>query len=382
MIKSAERKPCVLIVDDSPENVEILGEILRPHYRRLAALDGEKALKIAASADAPDLILLDVVMPGLDGYQVCRRLKSDPRTSEIPVIFITSRGEVESETRGFDTGAVDYIAKPVSPPVVLARVKTHLELRKARESLSRQNEILEQKVRERTEELALTQEATILSLASLAETRDNETGGHILRTQSYVRLLAERLARRPGRGEAALDPEDVALLYKSSPLHDIGKVGIPDAILLKPARLTPAEFEIMKRHTTLGRDALLRAESLFRDKMDSSFFRLAREIAYSHHEKWNGQGYPEGLVGGAIPLPGRLMAVADVYDALVTSRIYKPPVPHSEAVRIMAAEREKHFDPDVLEAFLELEDEFRRIALQFVDRQADRDTLSQKYSRS
>jgi putative two-component system response regulator len=358
--------PKVLIVDDSPENVEVLGEILKPYYRRTASLDGPGALRIAASPEPPDLILLDVMMPGMDGFEVCRKLKADPATRDIPVIFVTTKGEVEDETQGFRLGAVDYIVKPVSPPIVLARVRTHIELRRVREALARQNEILESKVRERTEELTLTQDATMISLASLAETRDNETGRHIIRTQSYVRLLSEHLAA--GRKHAAsLDPRTLDLIIKSTPLHDIGKVGIPDAILLKPARLTGAEFEIMKKHTVIGRDALLRAQALFRTHTRSSFFRVAEEIAYCHHEKWNGTGYPEGRSGRDIPLPARLMALADVYDALVTPRVYKAAQSHEEAAEIMRAERGQHFDPDVLEAFLELEKKFRNVADSFAD---------------
>lgn len=317
------------------------------------------------------------MMPGMDGFSVCRALKEDPSTAGIPVIFVTTKSEVEDETHGFGLGAVDYITKPISPPVVLARVKTHIDLRHARESLKDQNAVLEERVRERTEELSLTQDATIVSLASLAETRDNETGRHILRTQSYVRLLAEKLSGHP-KFSPQLPRETVRLVFKSTPLHDIGKVGIPDAILLKPARLTTAEFEIMKRHTVLGRDALLRAETLFGGTRRSSFLKIAAEIAYSHHEKWDGSGYPEGLAGEGIPLGGRLMAVADVYDALVTTRVYKPPRPHAEALEIMTAESGRHFDPDILDAFLALAERFRTTALAFVDLQADRDMLTKK----
>ena len=378
MVESEAHRPKILIVDDSPENVEVLSEILKPFYRRSVALDGEKALQIAASADPPDLILLDIILPGLDGYEVCRRLKAKDKSREIPVIFVTVRGEVEDEAKGFDSGAVDYITKPISPSIVLARVKTHLELRAAREALARQNEILELKVKERTEELALTQDATVLSLASLAETRDNETGSHIRRTQSYVRVLAEHLSNH-AKFFSALDRETIERLFKSTPLHDMGKVGIPDSILLKPGKLTSGEFEIMKTHTTLGRDALLKAEILYQGKVSSSFLRLAREIVYSHHERWNGAGYPEGLCGTAIPLPGRLMAIADVYDALVTARVYKSPIPHEEAVAIMAAEEGRQFDPDVLNAFLAIQDKFSGITQQFADPHLEKDRTFGKH---
>lgn len=375
-MEDSSSRPKILIVDDTPENIDVLGGILRADYRRSVALDGEKALKIAASDDAPDMILLDVMMPGMDGYEVCRRLKTDGQTKDIPVIFVTAKGEVDDEAKGFGLGAVDYITKPVSPPIVLARVKTHLELKQARVALENQNEILEQRVKERTTELVLTQDATIHSLASLAETRDNETGGHIRRTQNYVRALAEHLVTHP-RFCRFLDEETVELLYKSAPLHDIGKVGVPDRILLKSGKLTDAEFEEMKKHTVYGRDAILKAEETFGEEAHSPFLRLAAEIAYTHQEKWDGAGYPEGLAGDAIPIPGRLMAVADVYDALISRRVYKPPFSHREAVVIVKGERARHFAPDVTDAFLEQEETFRRIALEFADSDEERETLGE-----
>ena len=266
------------------------------------------------------------MMPNMDGYEVCRRLKENEATGDIPVIFVTAKSDVEDETKGFDVGGVDYITKPISPPIVLSRVRTHLELKRARQFLKNQNEILDQKVKERTRELTLTQDVTILSLASLAETRDNETGGHIRRTQNYVRLLAEELITHP-KFVGVLDDNTVNLLYKSAPLHDIGKVGVPDRILLKPGKLTDDEFEEMRKHTTLGRDAILNAEKGFGENIESSFLSYAREIAYTHHEKWDGSGYPTGISGENIPVSGRLMALADVYDALISKRVYKPPFP-------------------------------------------------------
>jgi cyclic di-GMP phosphodiesterase len=373
-MKSDDKQQKILIVDDTPENIDLLGEVLKPFYRRSVALKGEKAVKIAGSKDPPDLILLDIMMPEMDGYEVCRRLKSDDQTKGIPVIFVTAKGEVEDETRGFELGAVDYITKPISPPVVLARVRTHLELKSAREALEQQNAILEQKVRERTKELTLTQQVTIHSLASLAETRDNETGGHIMRTQHYVRLLAENLVTHP-RFLRFLDDDTIEQLFKSAPLHDIGKVGVPDSILLKQGKLCDEEFEEMKKHTVYGRDAIVRAEEAFNDEADSSFLRLAREIAYAHQEKWDGSGYPLGLSGDDIPIAGRIMAVADVYDALISKRVYKPPFSHEEAVEIMRNGRGVHFDPDILDAFLELGDEFRRVALEFADFEEERTAL-------
>jgi putative two-component system response regulator len=365
-------QPKVLIVDDTPENIDVLGEILRPHYKRSVALDGEKALKIAQADSPPDLVLLDIMMPGIDGYEVCRRLKADTRTRDIPVIFVTAKGQIQDETLGFELGAVDYITKPVSPPLVLARVKAHLELAAAKRDLQNQNLILEAKVDVRTREIQRTQDVTIQALASLAETRDNETGSHIRRTQHYVLALAEELVTHV-RFSSTLDDATVTLLFKSAPLHDIGKVGIPDRILLKPGKLTEEEFEIMKRHAEYGRDALLRAEASLGDETSSSFLQLARDIAYAHHEKWDGAGYPEKLAGDAIPVAARFMAVADVYDALISRRCYKPPFSHEKAVGIITDGRGSHFDPDIVDAFLEIQDRFHEIAVQYADRDEEQD---------
>ena len=367
----------VLIVDDTPENIDVLGEILRPYYKRSVALDGEKALKIAQSDSPPNLVLLDIMMPGIDGYEVCRRLKDDKRTCDIPVIFVTAKGDVDDETMGFDLGAVDYITKPVSPPLVLARVRAHLELATAKQALKNQNAILEEMVEERTREIQVTQDVTIEALASLAETRDNETGSHIRRTQNYVRALAEELVTHV-RFSTYLDDSAIDLLYKSAPLHDIGKVGVPDSILLKPGKLSDEEFETMKEHARYGRDALLRAEEALGDKASSSFLQLAREIAYSHHEKWDGSGYPEGTVGDAIPISARFMAVADVYDALISRRVYKPPFSHAKAVDIIKEGRGSHFDPDIVDAFLEIHESFRKIAIEYADSDEVRESLATK----
>ena len=361
-------KRTVLIVDDTAENLTLMHSLLTDHYRTRIANNGERALKAAATEPIPDLVLLDIMMPGMDGYEVCRRLKADPVTRLIPVIFLTAKTEVEDEQAGFDVGAVDYITKPISPPIVMARVKTQLELKAAADFLRDKNTYLESEVQRRTREVQVIQDVTIMAMGSLAETRDNETGKHIRRTQNYVRALARQLQPDP---KFAPDLSDayIELLYKSAPLHDIGKVGIPDAILLKPGKLTPEEFEIMKTHTTLGRDAILAAEELI--DAPSSFLRVAREIAHYHQEKWDGSGYPDRLVGEAIPLSARLMAVADVYDALVSRRVYKQPIPHDQAVEIMREGRGKHFDPLLLDAFLVIEREFQEIAERFVDTNAE-----------
>jgi putative two-component system response regulator len=301
-------------------------------------------------------------MPEMDGFEVCRRLKADENTRDIPVIFLTARHEIEDERHGFEIGAVDYITKPVSPPIALERVKTHLQLKETRDFLKDKNAYLEQEVARRTRDISTIQDVTMMAMASLAETRDNETGNHIRRTQHYVRALALQLRNHP-RFAAHLDEESIELLYKSAPLHDIGKVGVPDHILLKPGKLDADEFEIMKTHTTLGKNAIAAAENLLHSP--NSFLQLAREIAHSHHEKWDGSGYPEGVSGDAIPFAARLMAVADVYDALVSRRVYKPAIPHEKAYAIILEGRGGHFDPDVVDAFMTIAGQFHEIRLKF-----------------
>jgi putative two-component system response regulator len=360
----AKAKASILVIDDTPSNLALMQALLKDHYQVRGANGGEKGLQIAASQRPPDLILLDIMMPGIDGYEVCRRLKADPRTKDIPVIFLTARSEVEDEQHGFEIGAVDYIVKPVSPPIVLSRVAAQLALKSSSDFLRNKNDFLEHEVAERTAEISAIQDVTIMAMASMAETRDSDTGNHIRRTQHYIRALAIQLQQHP-RFASFLTPRNIQLLFKSAPLHDIGKVGIPDRILMKPGKLTPQEFEIMKTHTTLGRDAIEHAEQTLGTEVD--FLKLAKEIAYSHQEKWDGSGYPEGLAGDQIPISARLMAVADVYDALICRRVYKEPIPHEQAVQIMIQGRGQHFDPDVLDAFIELREEFRSIGNSFRD---------------
>jgi putative two-component system response regulator len=357
----------VLVVDDTPDNLILMSGLLKDLYKVKLAKDGQRALQIAESETPPDLVLLDVMMPGIDGYEVCRRLKASSRMREIPVIFLTARSETQDEELGLSLGAVDYITKPISAPIVLARVKTHLRLKASADFLRDNNNFLEQEVRRRTQQVETIQNVTITAMASLAETRDNETGNHIRRTQTYVKLLAEMLRTHP-RFADKLDDQSIELLHKSAPLHDIGKVGIPDSILLKPGRLTAEEFEIMKTHTTLGRDAIEDAEK--QAGTEVPFLAFAKEIAYSHQEKWDGSGYPEGLAGDAIPMSARLMALADVYDALISWRVYKEPFSHETAVGIIKEGRGKHFDPDMVDAFLELGPEFERVAAMFSDHPA------------
>jgi putative two-component system response regulator len=362
------RSDTVLVVDDTPANLALVSGLLKDQCRVKIANSGEKALRLAASDSPPDLILLDVMMPEMDGYEVCRRLKINPATRDIPIIFLTAKSEEGDEEKGFQLGAVDYITKPISPPILLARVKTHLALKATADFLRDKNKFLTDEVEKRTREIVAIQDVTILTMAALAETRDSDTGNHIRRTQTYVRALAERLRTHP-RFAAFLTDHVIEMLYKSAPLHDIGKVGIPDRILLKPGRFTPEEFEIMKTHPDLGRNAIEYAERQLGIRVD--FLRFAKEIAHAHQEKWDGSGYPLGLSGDDIPISARLMALADVYDALISRRIYKDPMPHEQAVQIIREGSASHFDPDVVDAFLEISEEFRAIAEKFVDSDAD-----------
>ncbi|MCC8998155.1 MAG: two-component system response regulator [Candidatus Contendobacter sp.] len=356
-------KPKILIVDDERFYIDVLVDLLKEDYRTVVAKNGEQALRRAASDSPPDLILLDILMEGMDGYEVCRRLKANPAIRNTPVIFLTIKSEVADELKGFELGAVDYISKPMSPPIVRARIGTHLALNEARKVLADQNQFLERKVLERTEELDRTKYAAIFCMASLVEARDNETGKHLLRTQNYVRTLAEKLKDHP-RFAHYLDEHTIELLYKTAPLHDIGKVGVPDRILLKPGKLDPEEWELMKKHPDYGHQALLRAEQ---EMGTTDFLQLAKEIIYTHHEKWDGSGYPRGLKEDEIPIAGRLMAIADVYDALINRRVYKNRFLHEDAVEMIRQAAGHHFDPDVAEAFLEQQEEFKRIASVYAD---------------
>jgi putative two-component system response regulator len=359
-----EDRDTILIVDDAPENLAVLAELLQPDYRVLAANSGARALRLAAAEPKPDLILLDVMMPDMDGYEVLRRLKADPQTRVIPVIFVTAMNAVADEERGLEMGAADYIAKPLRPRIVLARVHTQLSLKQAGDFLRDQNSFLESEVAKRLGENLLIQDVSIHALARLAETRDPETGNHIRRTQDYVLALARQLQSHPDFSEFLTD-SNIQLLAKSAPLHDIGKVGIPDDILLKPGKLNPDEWTVMKTHASLGAEAIEQAE---RDaERPVVFLALAKEIAHWHHERWDGSGYPDGLIGNAIPLSARLMSLADVFDALINRRVYKDPMPLEDAKRVILQGRGKQFDPDVVDAFMVCFGEFGDIAARYAE---------------
>ncbi len=387
-----ERAKVILVVDDAKENLTVIGELLESRYRVRLALSGERALKVAQSEPRPDLILLDVMMPEMDGYQVLEQLRRLPATRDIPVIFVTAMDATEDEEKGLHLGAVDYVTKPIRPAILLARVETHLELKQARDWLNDQNTYLEAEVGRRTHENELIKDVSLNALAMLAETRDTETGNHIRRTQFYVEILARHLQGQP-RFADQLQPAMLRMIVKSAPLHDIGKVGIPDSILLKPARLEHDEFEIMKTHSRIGGDAIdlaMRGEMseaeyealqnhccLGRQAIETAihdmedvplgFLAVAKDIALCHHEKWDGSGYPKGLVGDDIPLAARIMALSDVFDALTSRRVYKPPMPFDESVALIKQGSGRHFDPDIVEAFLSNLAAFKAVSERYAD---------------
>lgn len=353
----------VLVIDDTPANLSLLNQLLRPHYRVRLASSGSRGLELVAM-EAPDLVLLDIMMPEMDGYEVCRRLKANSLTAGIPIIFLTAKVDAADEEKGFEVGAVDFIHKPIVPAIVLARVRTHLQIKAWQTFLEDQSAWLQGEVDRRVNEVLHLQEASIRVMVSLAEFRDECTGNHIRRTQTYVSLLAQHLSGQARDGEF-LTAEHIDQIAKASPLHDIGKIAIPDHILLKPGKHTPEEFEVMKTHAEKGESMLIRTRQELGE--DNLMLQFACQIARSHHERWDGTGYPDGLQGEAIPLAARLMAVADVYDALRSVRPYKKAFSHEESVGMLLEQRGRHFDPAAIDAFVALQDEFSLIALQLAD---------------
>lgn len=345
----------ILIVDDTPSNIDVLKELLSD-YKRSFALDGKKALERIRS-NPPDLVLLDVMMPEMDGFEVCKRLKADDSTRDIPIIFITALDDPDSEVKGLELGAVDYISKPFQPAIVKSRVQTHLTLKRAKEVLDHHNAILEQEVAERTIELrnALKRlkEAsveTIHRLSKTAEYKDDDTAAHIIRMSHYSEAVARQLG---------LSEKDCELILHAAPLHDIGKIGIPDRILLKPGKLTPDEWTLMKKHCEMGARILAGSKA--------EVIQWGETVAITHHESWDGMGYPRGLKGEEIPLVGRIVAIADVFDALTSKRPYKEPFSLERSYRIISEERDSHFDPDVVDAFFVAEAEILEIKERFSD---------------
>ncbi len=351
----------ILVVDDLPENALVLKSFLSPMgYHIASAQNGETALEMVAT-DPPDVILLDLMMPGMDGFEVCRRLKQDSATQHIPVIIVTGMSDRDSNVRAVEAGADDFLIKPFDRILLEARIKTSARGKVLHDQLIKYKQELEDKVEERTAQVVSTQQVTVFSLAKLAESRDNETGDHLERMRSYARELSEEFMSLP-KYEGTLDVSFVNEMYKSTPLHDIGKVGIPDQILLKPGKLTREEFEIMKRHSMIGGDTLKAADI---EAGRDSFLAMGRDIAYYHHEKWDGSGYPFGLAGEDIPLTARITALADVYDALSSRRPYKEPFSHEKSKAIILEGKGSHFDPDVVDAFLAREERFLAIRESF-----------------
>lgn len=359
-------KASILIVDSSSDNLRFMEQLLGARYQVQKAGTGAEAIRLSQQSPQPDLILLDVTLPDMDGFMVFNEIKCNFLTSTIPVIFLTLAHDTHDERRALRDGAADVITKPLTPELLHARVDTHIQLKIARALLRDQQSHVAHLVAERTREVVLMQDATVLAMASLAESRDQDTGNHIRRTQHYVAALAREL-RFNDRHRSALSDDNIALLFKAAPLHDIGKVGVPDAILLKPGKLTPDEFEQMKLHTVYGRDAIEGVERTLGGS--NQFLRFAKEITHAHQEHWDGSGYPQGLKGDAIPLSARLMAVADVYDALISARSYRPAFTHETAVELIRQGRGEHFDPDVVDAMLAVEEKFKAIAAQFQARE-------------
>lgn len=332
MSDPVDTRPKLLLVDDEPTNLQVLRQILQDDYRLFFAKDGEKALELAAR-ERPDLILLDVMMPGMTGYEVCTALKQAAATQAIPLIFVTALADVDDEARGFEVGAVDYITKPVSAPIVRARVRTHLSL-------------------VRVDELKQTRLQIVQCLGLAAEYKDNETGLHVIRMSHYSKVLA--LAA--GFSELAADD-----LLNAAPMHDVGKIGIPDAILQKNGKLDAAEWEVMRNHAQIGADII--------GEHDSGLLQMARSIALTHHEKWDGSGYPNGLKGEEIPLTGRIVAIADVFDALTSVRPYKPAWSVEDTLELLRRESGKHFDPQLVELFLTLMPEILQIKQRWAEQE-------------
>jgi len=344
----------IMIVDDTLANIQVLSGMLKQQgYKVRPVLEGKVALK-AAEKQIPDLILLDISMPEMDGYEVCTLLKQNQLLNKIPVIFISALSEPLDKVKAFSVGGVDYITKPFQLEEVRVRVENHLRLARLQKELNEYNLNLEEKVVEQVKEISDSQLATILALAKLAEYRDENTGHHIERIQYFCKLLVTRMADMVSF-QNQITPIFIDNISHASPLHDIGKVGIPDQILLKPGKLTPEEFEIMKTHTLIGSDILQSVKDRY---TKNSFINMGIEMSRSHHEKWNGTGYPDGTKGTEIPLSARILAVADVYDALRSRRPYKAGFPHEESCQIILEGRGSHFDPDVIDTFVELADTF------------------------
>jgi putative two-component system response regulator len=353
----------IMIVDDTPENLQVLSAMLSRKGYAISAFPRGKMALAAAERKLPDLVLLDINMPEMNGYEVCEVFKSRSALKDIPIIFISALSDTDDKVRALKSGGVDYISKPFQMEEVYARVDTHLQLHNAQKVMRQFNEQLKVKVAQQIEEINKAQLTMLFALAKLSHTRDDDTGLHLERVQYLCKLLASALARTPAFA-GIITHEFVNTVFHTSPLHDLGKVGIIDAILLKPGKLTAEEFEIMKTHTTIGADTL---ESVHKQYPKNEFIKMGIEIAKHHHEKWDGSGYPAGLSGHAIPLSARIMALVDVYEALRARRPYKEPFPHEKSKAIIIEGRGRHFDPLIVDGFLCIEGDFEAFYTSMVD---------------
>ena len=354
-----EKRRTIFLVDDNKSNLTVGKSVLGGMYNVFTFTSGERLFQMLDKI-MPDLILLDVEMPEMDGYEVIKNLKSDanPLISDIPVIFLTSLDNEDTEYHGLSLGALDYIAKPFSPPLLLKRLELHLLLQTQKRELVFINNNLEDIVEEKTRTIVDLKNILLSTMAELVEHRDEITGGHIERTRRYIKVLMDGM-KEYNIYQDEMRNVDEELVLQSSQLHDLGKISISDTILFKPGKLTPDEFDEIKKHTTFGGRII---SGIINKTPDSDFLQYAKIFAETHHEKWDGSGYPYGLKGYDIPLFGRLMAIADVYDALVTDRPYKKAFPHSDAVQIILEGSNKHFDPILVDLFLKVHHEFVRVA--------------------
>ena len=350
----------IILVDDNQTSLSQGKNILKTFYKVYPAPSADKLFETLENV-VPDLILLDIEMPEMNGYEAIKLLKADCRFTDIPVVFLTSKNDEGSELEGFDLGAADYISKPFSSALLLKRIANQLLIVHTQATLKDYADNLEKKVQEKTAEVIDLQNAVFNTVADLVELRDKFTGGHIIRTQLYMKALVEELIHND-RYKEEISTWDIDFFLISTQLHDVGKIGITDLILNKPEKLTPEEFEIMKTHVNVGIDAI---ERIINNAHENAFLRHTLYIAGTHHEKWDGTGYPMGLKGMNIPLEGRLMAIADVYDALISERPYKKPLAHEEAKKKIEDGSGAHFDPMLVDVFRNVSDEFKRVALEF-----------------
>lgn len=340
--------PLILIVDDNPENLTVIGELLQPNHAVRVANSGRRALTLAQLKPLPDLILLDVMMPDMDGYDVLRTLRETPEVADIPVVFLTALDSADDEERGLVLGAMDYITKPIRPAILLARVRTQLDLKYARDELRQRHNSLQAEVSRQETEANFIQQVTMHALARLAEAREVDAGQRVLRAQAFVRILGQALQADALMADQVSD-QALANWVQAAPLHDLGKMGLPDKVLLKPGPLDSQEWALVKTHARLGAQAIGRAD--VGAHAPQELLVCAEQMALHHHERWDGAGYPDGLAGADIPLAARVMALADAYDALTSVRVYRPAFSHDQAVDIIRNERGGQFDPAIVAAF-------------------------------